>query len=195
MEPNNRKYELRERAEKQAQTRQRIVEATAALHEEVGPAQTTVAEIARRAGVQRLTVYNHFPEERELFGACSAHFISQHPPPDLTRWAEIGDPGKRLRHALADLHEWYRGGQRMMSNVQRDMAGMPALERVVRRGRGPLDTAIADLLSQGRGRRTRRLEGAIGLATSFPAWERLAIVEELPSRDVIEVLAGTVEAA
>jgi AcrR family transcriptional regulator len=195
MEAKQRKYELKERAQKQAETRQRIVEATAALHAEVGPARTTVAEIARRAGVTRLTVYTHFPEEEELFGACSAHFVSQHPPPDVTRWAEIEDPAKRLRRALADLHEWYRRGQSTMSNVQRDAGGMPALAQVVRRGRAPFDAAVIDLLSAGRGRRTRRLEAAISLATSFPAWERLAIVEELPPREVVEVLAGMVEAA
>src|SRR4051795_10199971 len=84
-----RTYELKERARKQAETRRRIVEATVALHQEVGPARTTVAEIARRAGVQRLTVYNHFPDERELFGACSAHFIGGHPPPDPAAWAAV----------------------------------------------------------------------------------------------------------
>ncbi len=195
MKSQPRKYELKERAEKQAETRQRIVEATAALHEEVGPARTTVAEIARRAGVTRLTVYTHFPEEEELFGACSAHFTSQHPPPDISAWAQIADPAKRLRRALADLHEWYRGGQRMMSNIQREAPGIPALASVVKRRRAPFDAAVIDLLAAGRGRRTRRLEAAISLATSFPAWERLAVVEGLPARDVVEVLAGTVEAA
>jgi AcrR family transcriptional regulator len=195
MSSTPRKYELKERAERQAETRRRIVEATATLHEEVGPARTTVAEIARRAGVQRLTVYTHFPEDVELFSACSAHFRSQHPPPDIRRWAAIDDPGKRLRTALTDLHAWYRSGQRMMSNVQRDAAGMPALAEVVRTGRAPFDAAVTDLLSAGRGRRTRRLEGAIALATSFPAWERLAIVERLPARDLVEVLAAMVEGA
>ncbi len=75
MSTETRKYALKARAEKQAETRRRIVEATAALHTEVGPAQTTVAEIARRAGVQRLTVYNNFPDERQLFEACGAHLM------------------------------------------------------------------------------------------------------------------------
>lgn len=145
--------------------------------------------------MQRLTVYTHFPEDEALFGACSAHFMSQHPPPDIAAWAEIGDAGKRLRRALGDLHAWYRGGQRMMSNVQRDAPAMPALAKVVSGGRAPFDAAVIDLLAAGRGRRTRRLEAAIGLATSFPAWERLEIVEGLPPREAVEVLGGMVEAA
>src|SRR5207253_1745242 len=82
MSTETRKYSLKARAERQAETRRRIVVATAALHTEVGPAQTTVAEIARRAGVQRLTVYNNFPDERELFMACGAHWLGENPPPD-----------------------------------------------------------------------------------------------------------------
>src|SRR3712207_9439485 len=97
-----RRYELKERARRQEETRRRIVEATEALHRELGPAKTTVAEIARRAGVTRVTVYNHFPDERELLGACSAHFVAGHPPPDPAAWAAIADPGERLRAALRE---------------------------------------------------------------------------------------------
>jgi len=64
-------YRLKERAQQQAETRRRIVEAVVALHEEVGPARTTVVEIADRAQVSRPTVYTHFPDERLLMTACS----------------------------------------------------------------------------------------------------------------------------
>ena len=78
------KYELKARAESQQATRDRIAAAAASLHEEVGIAQTTVADIARRAGVQRLTVYNHFPDLAALLPACTAHYRAEHPVPDLT---------------------------------------------------------------------------------------------------------------
>src|SRR5512134_2659867 len=78
-----RKYELKARAESQRETRDRIARAAAELHEEQGVARTTVAEIARRAGVTRLTVYNHFADLSELLPACSAHCQEQHPLPDL----------------------------------------------------------------------------------------------------------------
>src|SRR5215210_450988 len=96
----NRKYELRARAERQAETRRRIAAATAALHEEVGPARTTVAEIARRAGVQRLTVYKNFPEDYDLFTACQGHFLAQNPPPDPRTAFELADPGERVEGVL-----------------------------------------------------------------------------------------------
>src|SRR6476620_7794449 len=66
-----RRYELKRRAERQDETRQRIVDATIELHQTIGAAQTTVSEIAKRAGVGRVTVYRHFPDEETLFNACS----------------------------------------------------------------------------------------------------------------------------
>ena len=62
------------------------------LHGSVGPARTTISGVAEEAGVQRATVYRHFPTEEELFGACSAHWASLHPPPDAGSWAIIADP-------------------------------------------------------------------------------------------------------
>src|SRR3954451_5643804 len=107
MTATKRKYELKKRAERQAETRRRIVEATVQLHQEVGPSKTTISEVAERAGVQRLTVYKHFPDERSLLGACSAHWREHNPPPDPTGWAGIDDPDERLRGALTGLYGFY----------------------------------------------------------------------------------------
>src|SRR5215217_7125740 len=96
MSTEKRKYQLKARAQAQRETRRRIVESTAALHEELGPARTTVAEIARRAGVNRLTVYNHFPDDGELFAACQRHFLARHPPPDLAPALALEDPVERV---------------------------------------------------------------------------------------------------
>ena len=52
------------------------------LHQALGPAKTTISAIAERAGVQRLTVYRHFPDERALLSACSSHYVVANPPPD-----------------------------------------------------------------------------------------------------------------
>src|SRR5436190_12670918 len=118
MSSEKRKYELKARAEGQRLTRERIVRATMELHQELGPAQTTIAEIARRAGVQRLTVYNHFPQESELFGACQAHWMSLHPLPDLAPVFALPDPADRLRAVLGRYYAWYRETKAMAENVQ-----------------------------------------------------------------------------
>ena len=151
-----RRYELKERARRQEETRQRIVEATVALHEEVGPARTTVAEVARRAGVQRLTVYNHFPDDAALIGACSAHFLAGHPLPDPGPWTAVRDPAARLRQALEELYARHRATEAMTANVLRDAEIVPALGAIIAGGREAYEGAVTDILLAGRGVRGAR---------------------------------------
>src|SRR5919106_5043085 len=115
-EKHTRPYRKRRRAESEAATRQRITEAAMELHGTVGPARTTISAVAERAGVQRATVYRHFPSETELFEACSGHWYSLNPMPDPSRWAEIADSEERLRAALGDLYEWYAWAEPMLVN-------------------------------------------------------------------------------
>ncbi len=126
-----RKYELKRRAERLAETRERIVEATVGLHASVGPAHTTISAIAEQAGVQRHTVYAHFRDERELFDACSAHWAALHPFPDAARWAAIDDPKQRLREALDAVYEWYGGVGDDLIIFKRD-SGRPPDDRRAR---------------------------------------------------------------
>src|SRR5579864_9432831 len=114
----HRAYRLKARAERQRETRERIVAATEALHREVGPARTTIADIARRAGVERLTVYNHFPELAHLLGACQAHFLAAHPPPDISPGARAKEDALgSLEVALVRLFAWFRANKTMEQNI------------------------------------------------------------------------------
>ena len=126
-----RRYRLGERARKQEATRRRIVEATAALHAEVGPAATTISAIAERAGVQRLTVYRHFPEERQLFEACSALSEERHPSPDPAVWVGIADPRERTEAALGALYRYYAADEQGLGLVLRDAEELPVLREVL----------------------------------------------------------------
>src|ERR671922_1904746 len=131
-----RKYELKKRAEQVAETRGRITETTVELHRTVGPAATQISEIARRAGVQRVTVYNHFPDDRSLLTACSTHWRALHPAPDPTRWQAVEAPADRVRVALRELYAWYRETEPMTANVLRDAQTIPALRAIVDGGLG-----------------------------------------------------------
>ena len=102
-----RPYRLGRRAEQQAQTRQRIIDAAVELHSTVGPAATSISAVADSAGGQRHTVYAHFPDEASLFTACTTHWSSLHPFPDPAGWTEIADPQRRLRVALGEIYAWY----------------------------------------------------------------------------------------
>ena len=177
MSTEKRTYELKERAERQRETRERIVAATAALHEEVGPARTTVAEIARRAGVQRLTVYNNFPDEKELFAACQDHFYGTRPLADPTPALALEDPAARLHAVLSGLYAWYRDGRQVIANVQRDRALVPAMDALLSEGVDRQLAALREALVAGwspSGDAKRRLSATIAVALDFWTWQRLA---------------------
>jgi len=167
-----RRYQMKVRAEKAAETRRRIVEATVALHEEVGPARTTVAEVARRAGVQRLTVYNHFPDERDLLTACQAHFLAGHPPPDVSELLATEDPVDRMRTVLRALYAFYRETEAMSANVRRDAQVLPALAEVMS-GEAAMREQLVDGLARGLGR-SARVRAALAVALDFGTWQILS---------------------
>ena len=186
-----RKYELRRRAEGVAETRRRITEATVGLHLEVGPAAAQISEIARRAGVGRVTVYSHFPDDAALFGACSAHWRALHPAPDPSAWAGIEDHGERVRAALGALYAWYRETEPMTANVLRDAESLPALKAIVEGGLGRYLGAVQGLMVKpyrARGRRRARLEAAARAAVGFHTWRALAPLGDAEAADLAAAL-------
>jgi AcrR family transcriptional regulator len=193
--PQKRRYELKKRAERLEDTRRRIVEATVELHRTGGPAATQVSEIARRAGVQRVTVYNHFPDEHSLLAACSAHWRALHPAPDPNGWEAAADPGERLRLALDELYAWYRETEPMTANVLRDAEIVAALRPIVENGLGRYLEQVRTTLAEpfrAHGRRRERIEAAIRAALDFHVWRALA---PLGDREASHLAAGLVELA
>ena len=70
--------------------------------------------------MERRTLYRHFPNEADLFAACSAHYFTAHPWPDLDGWRAIRDPRERLERALDELYAYYERTEPMLTNVLRD---------------------------------------------------------------------------
>jgi AcrR family transcriptional regulator len=180
---------MRKRAEQVDQTHQRIVEAAVHLHGTVGPAATTIAGIAEQAGVTRLTVYRHFPDEVALYLACSAHWMAQQVPPDPDAWAQLADPADRLRAGLADLYRYYRQGQAMLTRTYRDLAALPQpiqqeVDRIDRHYRDVLLEPFAGTRAQ-----RRRLRGVLGHAVSFWTWRSLCLDHGLSDREAVEAMA------
>jgi AcrR family transcriptional regulator len=165
-----RTYRLGRRAEQQAQTRQRIVEAAVDLHTRVGPAATTLSMIAELAGVQRHTLYAHFPDERSLFLACSGLVAERDPPPDAQAWATIGDPRARLRQGLAAIYAWYTRSPELLSSVLRDAEHHALTRETVTLRFGPHMAAYHAVLGAGLGAAGRAM---LGLALSFFTWRTL----------------------
>jgi len=188
-----RRYELKRRAERQDETRQRIVDATIELHQTIGAAQTTVSEIAKRAGVGRVTVYRHFPDEETLFYACSGHYFSQHPFPDIERWRRIPDPHDRLREGLRDTYVWHEENRQMIAMALAEARELPMMTRY-----HDFWDAAAEALAAAwrvRGRRRSNLKAAIALALSFDTHRTLTREQHLTEGQSIELMVHLAESA
>jgi len=197
MSDQKRPYRMTRRAELEEQTRRRITESTVALHEEIGPAQTSISAIAERAGVRRSTVYRHFPDEASLFAACSAHWRAANPPPDPRAWRAIADPAKRTRTALGELYAFYGSTEAMYTSLLRDESLVPIVQRLLGDFYGYLDAARGILLADRglRGRRARTVGAAIGHALAFPTWQSLTQEQGLDDDEAAELMGVLVEVA
>lgn len=193
-----RKYELKQRARGQAATRLAIIEAAVELHRTVGPARTTVTEVAKRAGVHRATVYEHFPDEHGLFRACSAHWDAAHPPPDIEAWAHVAEPPQRLRLALSELYAYYAESAEMLDCVLHDARSVAALANYLAEEWDPLLDAIVETLAAGwhvRGAAARRLRALLRVAVDFPTWKTLTGPGGMSSRTAATTIAAAVRCA
>ncbi len=191
---NTRNYQMRKRADDIAETRQRIVEAAVRLHGSIGPAATTISGLAEEAGVTRLTVYRHFPDDGALFAACSQHWASAQVLPDPKAWTRLGDPEERIHAGLSDLYRFYRDAEPMLTNVRRDRAALP---REVQERTEATDARYCDTLLRPfrvRGTRRRQLRAVLGHATAFWTWRSLCLEHGLTDREATEVMTRLVVA-
>ncbi len=192
-----RRYRMKARAEAEAETRLRITESAVDLHGTLGPAQTSVSAVAERAGVRRSTVYRHFPDERALFGACSAHWAEQNPPPEIGAWAAMKDPADRHDAALAELYDYYRRTAGMFDKLLRDEAAVPVVGELMGSYRALL-AEVTDILIPGRGLRGKgrdRTRAAIGHALAFRTWQDLTATQGLDDATAAELTSRLVAAA
>src|SRR5436305_738848 len=152
MSDKKRPYKMKRRAELEAQTKQRITESAVELHGSLGPARSSMEAVAEHAGVPRSTVYRHFADEEALFGACSAHWAAENPPPDVTQWTQIADPDERLATALGGLYAFYRRAGDMLDKCLRDEAAVPIVGQLMEVYR-QFTTVVTEILMRGRGLR------------------------------------------
>jgi AcrR family transcriptional regulator len=176
------------------ETRQRITEAAIELHRTVGPARSTVSAVAEKAGVQRHTYYAHFPETKDLYRACTAHYLERNPLPEPSSWEEISGPEERLREALKEVYGYYQGNEAMLTNVLRDMPFDPILQEnnvlLFRHWEAMRDT-IADAF-EASGEQHEALLAAVALALELQTWRTLVGQQGLDDDRAVELMVGMV---
>lgn len=181
-----RQYKQKKRAEHQKETRRKIVEAAVDLHETVGPAKTTVTEIAERAGVGRLTVYRHFPDELALTWACSGLYWERNPFPDAESWLQIADPSVRFEHALRESYAYHRRTEAMMTRALADLPDSPVVKPYI-----DFWADAAEIVASGwkfRGKKRSLLRAIAGHALSFDTWRSLVRYQGLTDEQAIEIM-------
>lgn len=187
-----RTYTLKRRAEQAADTRLKIAEAAVQLHGTLGPARTTLSMIAERAGVQRNTLYAHFPDERSLFQACSGLFMERSAPPAAADWLAQAPGGDRLRTGLKAVYGWYGRNAQVMACVLRDAEYHDMTRETSEATFGPLVAQWHEVLGAG-------LSGAqpalLHLALGFHSWRALAAEAGLGDDAAAEVMARAIEGA
>ena len=184
-----RKYTLRKRADQQADTQRRIVEATVELHGEIGPAATTRSMIAERAGVQRHTLYAHFPDDRSLFMACSGLSLERDPLPEAGDASGITDIRTRVARGLAALYGWYARNESLAACVLRDAEHHAPTREITDLRFGPVFANYRKVLGAGLGARAAALLNA-GLG--FHTWRSLAHESGLSPQAAADVVAEAV---
>jgi AcrR family transcriptional regulator len=185
--PNKRGYKLGKRAAKQEETRRRIVEAAVDLHTDLGPARTTVAQIAERAGVQRHTYYAHFPDERSLFLACSAMSLGRDPLPEVDPWCSLPRGAERLRHGLEQLYGWYERNATVTASILRDAEVHELTRETVAERMMPVFERAREVLGEGLGGRALPL---LDVALQFACWRTLSATQD--SGSAAELMADAI---
>lgn len=188
----SRTYTLRKRAEQQAETRRRIVEAAIDLHGSVGPANTTFSMIAERAGVQRHTLYAHFPDERSLSLACSGLHYERQPLPDAAAWRAIVDTRERLTAGLRAIYDWYERNEMLAACVLRDAEIHPLTQEIMQLRFVPIAMAWNDVLGEKLNAKQRAM---LHLALSFHSWRTLSREAGLSQRATVEAMVRAIEGA
>jgi AcrR family transcriptional regulator len=192
---STRTYRMRRRRDAVGRTRERIVEATFTLHATVGPSRTSVSAIAAQAGVQRHTVYAHFPDLDTLFEACTDHGMRVTGMPDSTEWQSIDGPVERCRQGFAALAGWYRANERMLGNVLADVNPSAPPSATPDPFERRMDAMIASLLEPWDVPRDRQsvLNAVVRHAVAFTTWRSLA-AGRLSDDQITGILTGLVQA-
>jgi AcrR family transcriptional regulator len=190
MTDEKRPYRMKARAELQERTRQRLTESAMELHGTLGPSRTSLSAVAKHAGVRRSTLYRHFPDEAALFVACSSHWMSQHPLPDLDAWAAVSDPGQRLRRALTEIYAYYAETEPMLANLLRDLGIVEAVQQQFAQFLNYMEAARLTLIvgRRERGRRAQRVRAAVGHGLAFTTWRSLVREQGCTANEAVDMM-------
>jgi AcrR family transcriptional regulator len=186
-----RRYSMDRRRESLEATRQRILEATLALHAERGIFGTSWRDIAERADVAATTVYKHFPSLDELVPACGAHIALMTAPPSRDEFVRIfggadASSAERLGRVVDELCGFYRRAEPYLELDARERM-LPAVRDWEEEARATRESLIREALRDREpGAGTVRVVAAM---LDFPVYLSL-VRHEVPRERVATTITG-----
>lgn len=163
-----RPYEMRQRAESAAETRERIVRATMDVHFRRGISGATVREIAEVADVSPGTVLRHFPEMGDLVQACGRMTTDLYPFPDASVLDGVAEPD-RLRTAVGAIFGYYDQQPLVVARmVEGERNHWPQVDAFAREDEDTRRALLDAAFPRGRGKRRERL---LALALAITTWK------------------------
>ena len=170
-----RTYRQDRRTAARADTRRRILDATAALHAKKGVLATSYADIAAMADVAVPTVYNHFPDRQTLLHGCVSHVSAQAPPVPDDLFAGARSLPQRVEAAVGALFAAYAFFRPWLIWTLREIGQLPELAFVEAARTQTRTTLVRQALAPSfRGRPTAELLAIAGALVDFPSWLNLA---------------------
>ncbi len=163
-----------------------------ALHGTIGPAQTTYSMVAERAGVQRHTLYAHFPDERSLLVACSGLSDERDPPPNAALWRDIADRRERLAAGLSAVYDWFERNSSLLACVIRDAEHHAPTQEAAGLHFAPAMAAWLEVLGAGLSPMQRAM---LHLAVSFFTWRSLTHEGSLSQGAAVDAMVQAIDCA
>jgi hypothetical protein len=148
--------------------------------------------VAEKAGVQRHTLYAHFPDERALLMACSAASLEQSPLPEVQGWRAISDRSKRLKTGLSEIYGWYADNAALAGCVLRDAEHHALTREIAGLRYGPYVEAYRQVLGTGLNAKQRAM---LHLALNFFTWRSLVRESGLSRNAAVNAMVQAIESA
>jgi AcrR family transcriptional regulator len=192
-----RQYQMKKRATARDETRERIVRATMALHDEQGVATTSFADVAQRAGVGAATVLRHFPTVSSLVAACGQHVAAEMRPPSPSDAAEIFQglttTHSRLERLVNELDAFYSRGSRRLIAAANDRDRVPELDHFLKLVDAGIEAQIKEAAADEEP--TEQLIGVLIALCDVSVWQRMRdakLVEEQRRGILVDILEAAI---
>jgi AcrR family transcriptional regulator len=140
-----RAYRTRRRSNRSAETRERIVAAVRSLLEEGTFHDSTVEEVADRAGIARATLYQHFGSRLELVDAICETFDANPALLEIRKVVDLPDADAALSETIANTVRFWSSEDTVLAQLYGVAAIDPAAQELVDRQRSDRRSEIARL--------------------------------------------------